>query len=552
MAVPEHQVSLWRHSAIDVLRQAESATHWHRRPNRKMELSMEYPETARVRTGIVLTAVVLANSAVLLGTTILNVALPGMTVALELSNTAQQWVLNSYTLTFAGFLLVAGTVGGRFGLRQTLLVGLTGFIVTTTLASLPLTVWFIIAMRALMGVFAAAIMPTTLAIITRAFSGPRRGGAIALWAAISGAAISAGPLLGGALLGFGLWWGSLLILVALIALVALALTWVGIRLGPASREAGRMRFAPVMISIVGIVLLVWGVLNGGERGQWLSWDTLLPLVGGVLVLSVLVTFEARAPHPVADVRLFRHAGFTVPVIALSLGSFVIFGYLYIATFYLQVERGFTPLQTGLAFLPQSIAMLIGSPLSNRLSTRFGPRATMIFGLLLTAGGFAGLALISAGTPLFWFLADMFIVAFGFALVLTTGTTVAMSAIPEHRSSAGSALLNTLRQLASALGVALLSSILWSHYRGSITPELTSLPHEDRASASESLTTTLQIVGGDEHLVSAAQYAFDSAMSLTAIIAAALSLLAALIAPASRAASRDRQPPEDHNPSEVEA
>lgn len=163
-----------------------------------------------------------------------------------------------------------------------------------------------------------------------------------------------------------------------------------------------------------------------------------------------------------------------------------------------------------------------------------------------------MALISAGTPLFWFLADMFIVAFGFALVLTTGTTVAMSAIPEHRSSAGSALLNTLRQLASALGVALLSSILWSHYRGSITPELTSLPHEARASASESLTTTLQIVGGDEHLVSAAQYAFDSAMSLTAIIAAALSLLAALIAPASRAASRDRQSPEDHNPSEVEA
>lgn len=496
----------------------------------------------RARTGIVLTAVVLANSAVLLGTTILNVALPRMTSALDLSNTTQQWVLNSYTLTFAGFLLIAGAFGDRFGLRRTLLVGLAGFIATTALASLPLSVSFIIAMRALMGVFAAAIMPTTLAIITRTFVGPRRGRAIAIWAALSGAAISAGPLLGGFLLSIGLWWGSLLILVAVIALVAFVLSLIGVRLNAPDGKAPSTRFLPVAVSVAGIVLLVWGVLNGGEHGEWLAWSTLLPLAAGVLVLAALATVEARATSPVVDVRLLGQARFSVPVIALGLGSFVIFGYLYIATFYLQVELGFTPFQTGLAFLPQSVAMLLGSPLSHQLSLRFGSRATMIIGLALSTGGFVGLTLITVSTPLVWFLADMFVVAFGFALVLTTGTTAAMSAVPEDRSGAGSALLNTIRQLASALGVATLGSVLWSQYRSGISPELTGLGAEERIAAAESLGATLQTVAADERLIAAAHGAFDSAMALTAIIAATLSLVATAIALISRGRLEEPNPP----------
>ncbi|HEY0188057.1 MAG TPA: MFS transporter [Cellulomonas sp.] len=487
---------------------------------------MTVDESPRTRPAAALIALVLASAVVLLGTTILNVALPEMTSSLHLSNTAQQWVLNSYTLTFAGFLLLAGAVGDRFGLRKTLIVGLVGFALTSALASLPLKVGFIIAMRALMGVFAAAILPTTLAIILRTFPPERRASAVAVWAAASGVAISAGPLIGGALLSAGLWWGSVLVVIAVMAVIALPIALVGVPQLPAY-AGSRLRVVPVLASVCGIALVVWGVLNGGEDGRWLSASTLAPLVAGVVVLAGLVVTELRSANPVADVRLFRRLEFTIPVIALGLGSFVVFGYMYFTTFYLQVEHGYTPFQTGLIFIPLSVGLVLGSPLSRTLVTRMGARAVMATGLFLTALAMAGLFLVNGHSSVIRFLADLFMLAFGFALVLSPGTTLAMSAVPPERVGSGSALLNTMRQLASALGVAILGSILWSSYRGTVLPDLDVLPDATRETAAQSLSNTLAAASGDAEIITAAKAAFDAALHLTSSISAGLAILAAI-------------------------
>lgn len=499
-----------------------------------LEQTRQTRPAVRVRPGLVLTALVLAVSVVLLGTTILNVALPQMTAALSLSNTAQQWVLNSYTLTFAGFLLIAGSIGNRFGLRETLLIGLIGFTITTGLACIPVASWFLIAARALMGVFAAIIMPTTLAIILRTFPADKRGAAISIWAGASGISISAGPLLGGALLSAGLWWGSVLALTAVISLIALIVSWVGVHRIPTDPDA-RLRILPVIASIVGIALLMWGVLNGGEHGDWLTAGTLVPLVIGVLVLAGLVIAEARSPHPVADVRLFRRASFTVAVIALLMASFAIYGYMYITTFFLEVQLGYTPFQTGLIFIPLSVGVVIGSPLAHRLSIGIGARATIVIGLLLATIGLGALAFMGRDTALAWILAEMLVVAFGFGLLLTPATSLATTSLPAQLAAGCSALMNTLRQIASALGVAILGSLLWSTYGSHLAPALTGVPASEQATMTQSLAATLgaaaahpQFAAAHPQILEGARTAFDTAMHLGALVAAGTVLLAAII------------------------
>ncbi|MFH8979885.1 MFS transporter [Streptomyces varsoviensis] len=477
-----------------------------------------------VRPGLALCALTLAVSAVLLGSTILNVALPTMQRDLGASNTEQQWFLNSYTLTFAGFLLVGGSAGDRFGLRRLLVWGTAAFAVTTAVAGFLDSPLAIIIVRALMGIAAALIMPTTLAVILRVFPAEKRAQAIASWAAASGLSISLGPLLGGALLSAGMWWGSVLELVALLTLVALLATLVWVPTIPAS-GAGEMRVMPVAGSLGGIGLLVFGVVHATDKG-WGYLGTWLPAVIGLLVLAVLVLVEVRHREPLVDVGLFKHASFTVAAVALTLGSFVVFGYLYFITFYLQILRGYTPLQTGLLLIPLSVGLVVGAPLSRLATDRFGPRATIAAGIALMTVGFVGVIGLGAGTAVAWFVVDAFVLQLGFALVLAPGMTLASSSVPTERAGAGSALLNTLRQLGSALGVAVLGSVLWSRYSGLVLDRLADAPDGVRQAASGSLASALAT--GDPAAISAAGPAFLSSMHTAAIVAAGVSALALLI------------------------
>lgn len=477
-----------------------------------------------VRPVRALFALTLAVSAVLLGSTILNVALPTMQARLGASNAEQQWFLNAYTLTFAGFLLVAGNAGDRFGLKRLLLWGSGAFAATTAVAGFLDSPAAIIVLRALMGVAAAAIMPTTLAVILRIFPAGKRARAIASWAAASGLSISLGPLLGGALLSAGMWWGSVLELVALLALLGLAATWAWIPAVPASGH-GELRMTPVAASLAGIGLLVFGVVHATDDG-WAYLGTWLPAVAGIAVLTGLVLTETRHREPLLDVGLFRHASFTVAAVALTLGSLAVFGYLYFTTFYLQTLRGYSPLQTGLALIPLSAGLVIGAPLSQRATERFGARATIAAGTALMTVAFAGATALGARTGIGWFVADAFALQLGFALVLAPGTTLASSSVPAERAGAGSALLNTLRQLGSALGVAILGSVLWSRYSGIVHERLAGSPAGLRARAAESLSSALAT--GDPAAARAATPAFLGALHTTSLVAAGVCALALLV------------------------
>ncbi|GCD40701.1 MFS transporter [Streptomyces paromomycinus] len=501
-----------------------------------MSITEETAEATTEQTTVqpfrALLALTLTVSAVLLGSTILNVALPTMQSELGASNTEQQWFLNAYTLTFAGFLPVAGSVGDRFGLKRLLAWGTAAFALTTAVAGLLDSALGIIVLRALMGVAAATIMPTTLAVILRIFPPERRARAIASWAAASGLSISLGPLLGGALLSAGMWWGSVLELVALFALLGLATTWAWIPETPAS-GVGRLRMVPVAASLAGIGLLVFGVVHATGDG-WAYLGTWLPAAVGLAVLAGLVLAEVRHREPLLDVRLFRHASFTTAAVALTLGSFVVFGYLYFTTFYLQLVRGYSPLQTGLLFIPLSAGLVVGAPLSQRAVQRFGARTAIAAGIALMAVAFAGAAGLGAHTGPAWFVVDAFALQLGFALVLAPGTTLASSSVPTDRAGAGSALLNTLRQLGSALGVAVLGSVLWSRYSGMMTERLADSPAGVRRTAAESLASALG--AGDVAATKAAAPTFLDAMHTTTLIAAGVcgvALLATLFIRPSR-------------------
>ncbi|MFJ5213709.1 MFS transporter [Streptomyces sp. NPDC088354] len=489
------------------------------------------------RPGRALLALSLSVAVVLLGSTILNVALPQMQKALGAGATGQQWILNAYTLTFAGFLLVAGNAGDRFGLKRLLVWGTAGFALTTAIAGCLDSVAWVIVMRALTGVAAATIMPTSLAAILRIFPAENRARAITIWAAASGLSLSLGPLLGGVMLSAGLWWGSVLELVAAFAVLALLATifWVPEVAGSGS---GDLRVQPVAGSLAGISLLVYGVIHVNEGG-WVTAGTLVPLMAGIVVLLGLVVTEIRHHEPLVDIALFRHPSFTIAATALTLGSFVVFGYLYVDTFYLQEERGFSPLQTGLLLLPLSAGLVLGAPLSRRLSQRMGARFALAMGLGLMAVAFVGMVGLGAHTNVTWFMLEAFVLQFGFALVLSPGMTLASSSVPPQRAGAGSALLNTLRQLGSALGVAVLGSILWSHFAGGMDVRLANVPAGVREAASSSLTSALAT--GNRAALQAAGPSFLGAMHTVSLVAAGVSAVAVAATVFLGTGSRSRVP-----------
>ncbi|MFJ4333534.1 MULTISPECIES: MFS transporter [unclassified Streptomyces] len=493
-----------------------------------------HPRRTAVRPALALSALTLTVSAVLLGSTILNVALPTMRNTLGASNTEQQWILNSYTLTFAGFLLVAGAAADRFGLKRLLVWGTAAFTVTTSLAGFLGSPLWVVVLRALMGVAAATIMPTTLAVILRLFPAGKRARAIATWAAASGLSISLGPLLGGALLSAGLWWGSVLELVALVALAGLAATLVWVPGIPASGGGGGLRVLPVVASLAGIGLLVFGVVHATDDG-WAYPGTWLPVLAGAVVLAGLTYAESRHRDALLDVRLFKNASFTVAAVALTLGSFVVFGYLYFTTFYLQILRGYSPFHTGLLLIPLSAGLVAGAPLSRVAAERFGARKTIAAGTALMTVAFAGVSALGLGTWPGWFAVDAFALQLGFALVLAPGTTLASAAVPAERAGAGSALLNTLRQLGSALGVAVLGSLLWARYSALVQERLSGAPEALRRTASESLASALDT--GDPAAAHAAGPAFLDAMHTTGLAAAGVSALALLVTVCTRTSSR---------------
>jgi len=485
------------------------------------------------RRWIILGVLITSLMAIVLDNTVLNVALKTIaepTAGLGASQSQLEWAINSYTLVFAGLLFTFGVVGDRIGRKRMLMLGLASFGLFSLLTAYSHSPDQLVWARAAMGLGAAAVMPQTLSIISNVFDPAERPKAIGVWAVAIGIGIAIGPIVGGVLLAH-FWWGSVFLInvpFTAVSVAAIAL------LVPESKNPtpGRIDYVGVLASIAGLVLVVYGIIQGGDKGSWVHPGVLGPAIGGLAVLAFFVWYEARTRYPSLDVRLFRDARLSSAIAALSLVFFGMMGALFFLSFYLQSVRGYSPLKAGAFSLAFAAAQMLMAPRSPALVRRLGAKTVVAAGLLLVTAALVGYQLLAVATPI-WVLAVMFFIqGAGMGMVMPPATEAVMSVVPRERAGAGSALTNTARQVSGALGVAVLGSILAQAYRSQLGPHLGNLPPAARGAATSSITASHAVAAklgpAGRELSAFANSSFVHAMHLTTIISAAITLLGALV------------------------
>ncbi len=467
------------------------------------------------------TLAVLCLSLLVIGldNTILNVALPTLQGDLDATSSQLQWIVDVYMLVFAGALLTAGSLGDRFGRKRALTFGLLVFGLGSLGSALAGSPGMLIAMRALMGVGGAFIMPSTLSILTATFPAHERGKAIGIWAGVSGLGIAIGPVTGGWLIEHASWSWIFLVNVPIVAGALLA----GRFLVPESKDdsAPPLDTRGFVLSFAALTTLVWGLIEAPARG-WTDGLVLAAFAAAAAVLVTFVAWERRAPSPMLDMALFRNPRFSASSAAISLAFFALFGVIFFLTQYLQQVRGYTALEAGLRTMPVAAGLVLGGPLSAKLAERLGIRVVVPFGLTLLAGALYMLSLAEVSSGYGLIAGALGLLGFGMALAMAPATDAIMGSLPEAKMSVGSAINDTTRVAGGALGVAVLGSILASGYRGDME-SIPGLPEVAR----DSLGGALAI--GDPRLVTAAQEAFVSGMHTAALVAAAVALAGALVA-----------------------
>jgi EmrB/QacA subfamily drug resistance transporter len=467
---------------------------------------------------------------VFVGNSSLNVTIPTLSRELHASESQLQWVVAAYSLVFAGLLFSTGALGDRFGRKGVLQLGLLVFLVAAVLASLSTAMWQLIACRALMGAAAALIMPSTLSILVNVFPAHERAKAIAIWAGTTGAAGAIGPVASGWLLGY-YWFGSVFLVNVPFILLALVGGWF---LVPKSRDPEQGRLDPVGagLSIVGIVALVYGLIQAPTEG-WASGRTLTAFALAVVVLTVFVLWELRAEEPMLDIRYFRNPAFSTGTGGMILVFLALFGVMFLITQYFQLVLDYSPLSTALRLLPMAPILIIVSPLTPRITARFGANRTVAFGMALVAGGlllFRGLGL---HTSYLYVLVCLVPLVVGFALTMSPMTAAIMSAVPSRRAGAGSAMNDATRELGAALGVAVLGSIAASQYSAKVEPLVATLPASVRFTATSSIAGAIQTANGlggaaGRVLTLGAQHAFVDGVHFAVTVGAVLAAVASVV------------------------
>jgi MFS transporter, DHA2 family, multidrug resistance protein len=487
-------------------------------------------ESIQARRWWILGVLVISLLVVILDNTILNVALKTIQEDLHATQADVEWAVNSYVLVFAGLLFTWGILGDRHGRKKALLLGLGIFGLMSVLAAFSQSTGQLILFRALMGIGGAAVLPQTLSIITNVFEPHERGKAIGIWAGFSGVAIALGPITGGFLLEH-FWWGSVFLINVPVVIVGIVLVALIV---PDSKDPHPSKVDPpgVLLSIAGLVALVYGIIRGGQENDWGSALVLGPILGGLALLTVFVLLERRSSHPSLDITLFRNPQLSAATTAIGLVFFALMGVTFYFSFYLQAVRGYSPFDAGLCLVAVAAAIVFTAPQSAKLARRFGTRVLVGTALIVVAFGFALQTQISADSPL-WFVELVLVIqGLGMGNVMAPATNAVMGAIPRSKSGAGSAVNNTIRQVGGALGVAILGSVLSTVYRDGLGSAVNVLPAGLRGDAAESIGGTLAALGAAGPragaLQQAANDAFVHAMHVTALCAVVAVLLGSAV------------------------
>ncbi len=402
----------------------------------------------------------------------LNIAIPEIQRQTGAEQSQLQWLIDSYALVFAGLLLPAGALGDRFGRRGALQFGLVVFGAAALLATLSDTANALIVARTVSGVGAAFVMPATLSIIVTSFPMEERPKAIAIWAAFAGVGGALGPISSGLLLAH-FWWGSVFLVNLPIVALLLGLSMLIL---PTTKDPHGHPLDPVgaLLSVVGLVAVVFGVIEGPERG-WLDPTTLGAFVVGVTGLACFVGYELRARQPMLDPRLFRIPAFSAGAAAVTIAFFNAFTLFFLITQYLQFVKGYGPLKAGLCVLPNAIALILVAPRGPRLIARFGVRRTVRTGFVLTAFGFAVLATAGPSTSYLLIAFGLICNGSGVAVIVPSTSQQIVASLPLAKAGVGSAVNDVTREVGGALGIALGGSVVATVYRAEMTDFVAARP-----------------------------------------------------------------------------
>ncbi len=417
------------------------------------------------RRWLILGALCMSLFIIVMDNTILNVAVPSLITDLGASNSEIQWIIDSYVIVFAGLLLTSGSLSDRFGRKGALQIGIVLFGIGSVAAALSTSATQLIFTRAFMGIGGALIMPATLSILTNVFRDPReRGRAIAVWAGVSGLAVAVGPITGGVLLEH-FSWSSVFWINVPIGAAALLL---GAFVIPTSRDPKQTRLDPfgALLSIVGLATLLFGIIEGPEKG-WTSDIVLTAFAIAAVTLIGFVRWEQRSTHPMLDLSVFRNPRFSSASSTITLTFFALFGSMFLMTQYWQLVHGYSPLEAGVRLVPHAITMMIVAPLSARFVERLGTKRVVTAGLTLIALGLGLLSTIHATTPYSVVITYFLIMSVGMGMTMAPATESVMGSLPRAKAGVGSAVNDTTRQVGGALGVAIIGSVVSSAYAGNI-------------------------------------------------------------------------------------
>jgi DHA2 family multidrug resistance protein-like MFS transporter len=461
----------------------------------------------------------------------LNVAIPSIQRALDASQSQLQWIIDAYALVFAGLLMPMGALGDRFGRKWTLLTGLALYGSAAVLASRSTDAHQVIAARAIMGIAAALIMPSTLSLLTSVFPARERPKAIAVWAAFAGAGGAFGVVSSGLLLRW-FWWGSVFFVTVPIVVIALVLI---IPFVPNSSDSDRRPLDPLGsgLSMLGLFALIYALIEGPVRG-WLNGLVVGGFLAAVVLLSLFVMWELRARFPMLDPRLFRIPRFAVATATITNLFFLMFAMFFVLTQYLQFVKNYTPLAAGVAVLPSPVTMLLVAPRGPAIAARISVRRTIALGQLFIAAGASGLFFIRPGTPYVFIGMMLAVISCGSGLVMPSATSSIMTSLPMNKAGVGSAVNDTTREVGGAIGIAAIGSIVASIYRHSLGSSLDVLPAATRQEARDNAGSAIAIVkssappGQVESVLDSVHSAFTKGMNVGMLVAAVSALLGAAI------------------------
>lgn len=478
------------------------------------------------RRWFLLTIMCLSLVMVVMSVAGLNVALPSVQRDLDVTASDLQWIIDVYALVFAALLLPAGALGDRFGRKRALILGLVIFASGSVVGGIGTSATQIVVGRVITGVGAAFVMPATLSLLTTIFPPEERRKAIAMWAGFAGAGGALGPIVSGALLE-AFWWGSALLANVPVVLAVLVAVWI---FSPSSRDPEATPLDPVgpVLSLVGLGALVFGIIEGPERG-WSSAEVLSAFTVATVGLGSFVAWERRSAHPMLPLGLFRDRRMSVGSGVVTVAFFVMFGFFFLFTLYLQFVRGYSPLSAGLATLPMALTLVAVAPRSAVLGERLGTGPVMATGFVLVAAGFGVLALVDPGTPYALLVVALVLLGSGMSLTAAPATGSIMSAVPQAKAGVGSAVNDTTREVGGALGIAVLGSISSAAYRSAVDLGGIPLPPPLAEAAGESVGAASVIAsrlpdGGE--LAARAGSAFTDALNVVGGVAAVLALAAA--------------------------